>query len=159
MEERSIRPVQTVHFEWLVAQSQLQRLERTLRELRITALTMSVVLMTFVAGLFSLVDSVPSASLRITLLYGSVFWGMTYVSTLLLPTLSHSRRLRYSEVADVDAERFDCDLEPREQVRLLESTRYQVLRTGRYVRIVTQLVAFGMLLTLTGLAYSIMVGW
>lgn len=67
-------------------------------------------------------------------------------------------RNKYEAIPDIDFGRFEHEFSPNEQAGLLETATYQVLRTNRVVRMVTQLVAFGMALTLVSLGYSIMVG-
>lgn len=65
--------LKSVQFQWVVALSQIQRQERTLRELRITALVMSVVLFLVVLGFFGGMEKLPSTTVRIMLVYGSVW--------------------------------------------------------------------------------------
>lgn len=155
------REIDSLKFEWAIAQSNLQRLETKLKELRITALVMSVVVFASVAGFFGGPLKIPSSSMRVVLLFGSIWWGMTYVSCLVLPTYMRYFKYHDDDMAffSVDMDRFDNDISFKNQAKLLENTRYQVMRLGRVVRINTQLVAFGVAMTMITFGVSIMFGW
>jgi len=148
--------VESLQFQWAVSQSQLQRLERTLRELRVTSLAMSIVLVVIVGWLISGNERVPTSVTKVALVFGTVWWAISYVSTLLLPMCPNRLAEHYMPTMDFDMERFEHDLTAREQAKMLEANRYQVYQHKRIVKIITQFVAFGVALTLLSFSMAIM---
>ena len=151
------RAIDSLKFEWTVAHTQLLRHEQRLKELRLTSLLMSIVVFAVVGGFFATKQDIPISSMRIVLMFSSVWWGTCYVASLILPTMMRTDDADMAHVS-VDMERFDDDIAIRDQVRLLEETRYQAMRYGRWVRIITQLVAFGVLLTMMTMAMALTFG-
>ena len=146
--EHSLR---TSQFEWTVTFATVQRLERQLRELRVTSLVL--MLATFVISLAVLsMERQLSGTVQITLTISALWWAMTYAYSFMLHVgPSFMRPFEYTEELERKG------LSATEVAEHVEHGRYFARRLARITRMVTMLMVMGVGIVAMSIVYTLMV--
>lgn len=156
----SDRLIDSISFEWSAFHAQLARSESQLKELRVTALVMSIVVF-FATSYFSIAQENKELSPFLVVgIFSSLWWGMTYFASLSLQSYGRFFDRNSSAYTDAAIGDFDIHFTFRDQAKLLEATRDQSMRVARVTKIVSLLVGYGVLLTMAtiGMAFILQSG-